>query len=83
MRVPKDYEQGNVVLTIQAERLFSVFINGSLVNYAGRPARGGNQLNLTPWIKFGEENEIELLSVYDKGEIKKISLDLYKTGRYP
>jgi len=79
--VPKDYGQGNVVLTIRAERVFSVLINGSLVTFAGRPSRGGNQLNLTPWIKFGEENEIELFSVYDKGEIKRISLDLYKARR--
>jgi hypothetical protein len=46
--------------------------------------RGGPTMNITPFLRYGEDNVIELVSPYDRYEVKHVSLDFYDpTLAYP
>ena len=77
--VPEQYKDRNIVLSISAERCFSVLINKTMVRFYNNIV-GGNELNLTPWIRFGQANDIELLSIYDKGEVHPSSAGYLPEG---
>jgi hypothetical protein len=82
--VPKENEGRTVMLSMEADRPFQTFVNGTRVEYSGRPwtnARVG--LNVTPWIHFGQSNRIQLVSMYNKGTMKRVALDFYPPGIYP
>jgi hypothetical protein len=59
--------------------LYGVMINGRLVRRLHHEVGTITSLNVTPWIKFGQENEIHLVrGSPGKGTIKKISLDFHE-----
>ena len=74
----------NVLLHVKAGGgIDGVIINGRCVR---QPQREQDYvLNLTPWIRFGQDNQMELLHGGGKGRdlIEKLSLDFYKPGVYP
>jgi len=86
INVPKEDENKTVMLAMEAGRPFHVFINGMMVRYScsnvpTTDARVG--LNITPWIRFGQDNRIHMISRYGKGTITRVALDLYEKGTYP
>jgi len=86
VNVPREDENKTVMLMMEAGRPFHIFINGTMVRYScanipSTNARVG--LNITPWIHFGEDNRIHLISTYGKGTITRVTLDLYEKGTYP
>jgi hypothetical protein len=84
INVPKEDEGGTVMLTMQADRPFQTYINGSLVQYSGTPTQNSHVgLNVTPWIRFGQDNRIQLVSRYDRGSMARVALDFYDVGTYP
>jgi hypothetical protein len=63
-------------------RIFGVIINGhAVVRFHHNIGREIN-LNITPWVKFGEDNEIVLVGS-DKVGINEISLEFHDKGTYP
>ena len=82
--VPKDYEGKTLVLIIRSERMFNLFVNGIYIPFIGGPNKGGNEINITPYVRYGETNDIQLVSHYDKGNISYLSLHVYeKSMKYP
>ena len=82
--VSKDYEGKTVMLSMDADRPFQAFINGTRVEYSGRPWIDAHvELNITPWIRFGQDNRIQLVSTYNKGTMNDVTLDFYTPGVYP
>ena len=88
--IPADQKGNNVLLTVQGEGDSSpggFLVNGRYIG-ASTPARGGAyhlQLNIAPWVRYGEENEIEFLNwdMRRGGKIYSISMDFHKPGIYP
>ena len=82
--VSRELEGKTAVLTMRSQRAFSVFVNGTYLPFSGGPTKNGNIMNITPFLRYGQDNAIELVSVYDKGEVKQVSLDFYdKSAGYP
>ena len=43
----------------------------------GGPTKNGNAIVITPFLRYGADNAIELVSVYDHCEVRHVSLDFY------
>ncbi len=92
IEIPDKFRGKNVVVHLEfdGEGPQGVVINGkwmrkSFQNYGSRL-----DFNITPWVKFGEENEIELAYVSDgrgqgpgKFNIKHVSLDIFEPQVFP
>jgi len=65
--------------------LTGVIINGRWVRQDHHQTAKEWVLNITPWVKFGEDNEIQVgrLPGPGSGSIDKLSLDFYEPGTYP
>ena len=84
INVPQADAGKTVMLVEDADRPFNAYVNGTLVQYGEIPSAACHlELNVTPWIHFGQENRIQLVSVYGRGAISRIALDLYEPGTYP
>jgi hypothetical protein len=84
INVPKENDGKTVMLMTQSDRPFQTYINGARVEYSGTPTSSAHVgINITPWIKFGQDNRIQLVSVYGKGSVGRIALDMYAPGIYP
>jgi hypothetical protein len=74
----------NVMLATESDRPFQAFVNGTLVQYSGPwDANSRVGINITPWIHFGQDNRIQLVSIYNKGALSRVALDLYDPAVYP
>jgi len=62
--------------------LHGLIINGRFVSPHHHYLSPEQNLNVTPWIKFGQDNELILLSG-GKGTLKEVSLEFHKKGTYP
>jgi len=82
--IPEAQRPRNVILNIVADgALIGVNFNGRYLSRSALDPRF--QFNVTPWVKFGEENRIELINDNGPGSgtIKSISLDFYDKDKYP
>jgi hypothetical protein len=77
VQVPKEFEGQTLVVVIRSERMFGLFVNGTYIPFAGGPNKGGNEINVTPFVRCGQANDIELVSWYDKGNVSYVSLHAY------
>ena len=83
--IPQSFAGNNVVLNVDAEGgrgVLGVLINGYFISHEISSLHF--QINVTPWVLFGKENEIELVN-FDCGpvNIKNVSLELHAKGVYP
>lgn len=63
---------------------YGVMVNGRLVRRLHHEVGTVTRLNVTPWIQFGQENELHLTRASPgKGAIKRISLDFFEPGTTP
>jgi hypothetical protein len=60
-----------------------MIINGRYVSPAGNFMSSDVNMNITPWVKFGQENELIIFNIYNTGTIKEISLEFHDKGTYP
>jgi len=82
--VPGGCEGRILVVVIRSERMFGLFVNRTYIPFNGGPNKGGNEINITPFIRCGEKNDIELVSWYDRGSISYLSLHVYdRESKYP
>jgi hypothetical protein len=82
--VPREEKGKTAMLSVEADRPFQAFINGTLVEYSGRPWMDSHvEMNITPWIHFGADNRVQLVSTYNHGTMRHIDLDFYSPGVYP
>jgi hypothetical protein len=61
-------------------KIIGALVNGRFVRRYHRITTDRFQLNITPWIRFGEENEIELIRHWDEsrgGDIRSVGLSIY------
>jgi hypothetical protein len=59
--------------------IYYVMVNGRLIRRLHHEVGTITSLNVTPWIKFGQENEIHIVrGSPGKGIIKRISLDFFE-----
>jgi hypothetical protein len=69
---------------MRATRAFSLFINGTFIPFSGGPTKNGNVIAITPFLHYGADNVIELVSVYDHCDVQHVSLDFYDPAvHYP
>jgi hypothetical protein len=73
-----------VVLHVMADNGFikGVIINGRFVPRFHHNIGPEINLNITPWVKFGQDNEF-LIMGGDKGKITELSLEFHDRGTYP
>jgi hypothetical protein len=86
INVPKEDEGKTVMLMQEAGRPFHAFINGTLVRYSSGniPSSDAHTgINITPWIHFGQDNRIHIISNYPTGTVTRMALDFYDKGTYP
>lgn len=84
--IPKDQQGKRVVLDMSAPRPWlGVIINGRWVSRHGHVIGDRSHLDITPWVKFGEDNEFDLIisGGGGKGEIQALGLNFYEEGVYP
>ena len=83
IEIPASFEgldDPQIYLDADAENLIGFMVNGRFVRRYHRITSNRFQLNVTPWIKFGESNEIELVNYWrgrDSGEVRSIEIDVY------
>ncbi len=84
--VPAGYRGKNAVLTVDGSReLVSVIINGTSVRRHHHKLGERWSLNLTPWVRFGADNEIQIVT-WEKpaaGDVREISLGFFDPQVYP
>ncbi len=86
VEIPEVYKDYGIILSIDATGpLTGVLVNGNWVRRLHHHIGSRFDLNITPWIKFGEPNEIELVCMQGtgKGLVKAINLKFYEAGTYP
>ncbi|HEX3133354.1 MAG TPA: hypothetical protein VHX44_07190, partial [Planctomycetota bacterium] len=71
-------------VSIIATRAFGLFVNSTYLPFSGGPTKNGCVVNVTPFLHYDADNVIELVSPYDRCEVKHVSLDFYDPGlAYP
>ncbi|MBA3937700.1 MAG: hypothetical protein H0X38_09575, partial [Planctomycetes bacterium] len=80
VNVPAEHRGQTAVVTIRATRAFGLIVNGTYIPYSGGPTKNGNVLAITPFLRYGADNVIELISAYDRCEVSHVSLDFYDPG---
>jgi hypothetical protein len=84
INVPADAAGKTIMLVEDMDRPFQAYVNGVLCSYSGIPSSNAHlQLNITPFLHPGADNRIQLVSVYNRGTIGRLALDLYEPGTYP
>lgn len=84
--LPSDFDGRNGVIHIEADApVLGVLVNGHWVRRFHHLFEPRFHLNITPWLKFGEENQIELVGNQGslKGSIDRVTLELYDPEVYP
>ena len=79
--IPASFARQTAMINVETETQFGIYgvmINGRLVRRLHHEVGTVTSLNVTPWIKFGQENEIHITrSSPGKGAIKKVTLDFH------
>ena len=86
VQIPEDYKGSNVVIDVQSEGpVLGVMVNGKWLRRFHHLFEPRFHLNITPWIKFGEVNEIELVcsDKPKKASIQSVNLNFYDSPEYP
>ena len=82
--MPQENAGKTVLLVEDAERPFTAYVNGTLCQFSGIPSSNPHvEINITPFIHFGQDNRIQVVSVYGKGNVGRFALDLYDPAAYP
>ncbi len=84
--VPAQYSGKAAVLNVDGTGpLLGVLINGHWGRRFHHMIGPRWNLNLTPWMKFGEANEIELVcnGHVGQGKVNALSLDFHEPGVFP
>ncbi|MFA6962256.1 MAG: hypothetical protein WC205_15995 [Opitutaceae bacterium] len=84
--VPEEQRGRNVMLEVEATgTLTGVLVNGTWLRRLHHHIGTRFDLNITPWIKFGEENEIELVCMQGagSGEVRFVRLGFHRPELYP
>ncbi len=77
VNVPKPLQGRTAVVSVASTRAFGLIVNGTYIPFSGGPAKNGNAMAITPFLRYGEDNQIELVSPYDHCEVRHVSLDFY------
>ena len=75
--IPEEQRNRRVVVNVDADvkaGVEAVMINGQLLSESKRLVSDRWQIDVTPWVRFGQENEIELVSVGSSAPIRDVSL---------
>lgn len=84
--IPADKASKNVILRVKTTgRLVGVNINGHWVRRFHHIIGERFDLNITPWVKFGQPNEVELASMDGpaSGTLSEVFLDFHNKDSYP
>ena len=88
-RVPVAAAWSGQTAVIQVETetqcgIFGVMVNGRLVRRLHHEVGTVTSLNVTPWVRFGQENEIHITrNSPGKGVVKRVALNFFEPGVYP
>ena len=85
VKIPANLSPFNVVVDVNSDGgkgIEGVIINGFFVKH--EISAQHFQVNVTPWVKFGEDNEIELVN-YGNGKVnvRKVTLEFHNKEHYP
>jgi hypothetical protein len=85
INIPATAAKQTVLLRFEkVGRIAGAIINGTYVGQSHVPDCPTFDLNLTPWIKFGEDNKFEIVAgAKVQMDVAKIALDFYDPGTYP
>ena len=86
IRIPAAQYGRNVMLAVTQEgRVTGVIVNGSYLRRHHHAIGPRTDLNVTPWVRFGEDNEIVLVSgnAPSTGRVDSVALHFFDKGVYP
>ena len=86
IEVPASEAGKNVVLRADVTgALAGVLVNGHWVRRLHHIIGTRFDLNVTPWVRFGQNNTIELVSMNEptQGQVKTVRLDFHQPENYP
>ena len=82
--IDKVHKNQNVVIHLEAANSrFAIMVNGRRINSSELWRGHSFQFNVTPIVKFGEENLIEIVCSNGDKEISKIEIRYYAKGVFP
>jgi hypothetical protein len=80
--VPAAWSGQTAMMDVETETQFGIYgvmVNGRLVRRLHHEVGTVTSLNVTPWIKFGQENELHIVrGTPGKGAIKRVALQFHK-----
>ena len=79
--IPAEYKNDKVYFEMESSsQIIGVLVNGHWIRRHHHRIGGLTHINITPWVKFGQENELEIVSWLGKsrGEVKQIELYFYQ-----
>ena len=87
MSLPAAWSGQTVVINVETETqcgIFGVMVNGRLVRRLHHEVGTITSLNVTPWVRCGQGNEIHIVrGSPGKGAIKRVSLAFFEPRLYP
>jgi hypothetical protein len=86
VRVGPQYKGLNAIVHVEADNaLNSVIVNGVFVRRHHHGFGGETNLNVTPWLHYGQDNKIEIVRWGGPGTVRveKVELRFYRRGVYP
>jgi hypothetical protein len=85
VKISAAHEKQNVVVRVSADNssIYGVIINGTWITRFHHHLGNAFDIAITPYVKFGADNEIILFGGADKRTLKSVSLDYYAKGTYP
>jgi hypothetical protein len=85
VKIDASHANRNVVVHAVADNypLAGVLINGRFVLRFRHNIGSEVNLNITPWVKFGQDNELILVSNGGNGTLREVSLEFHARESYP
>jgi hypothetical protein len=82
VRVDTDEASRTVVAHVLGSGIRGIIINGRFVASQHDQPSNEENLNITPWVKFGQDNEL-MVTGSGNGAIQEVSLEFHDKGTYP
>jgi hypothetical protein len=85
VNIPASHAKQTVLMHFEfTGRISGAIINGTYISQSHVPNCPSFDLNVTPWIKFGQDNKVEIVSGgRSQANVTKIAFDFYDPGTYP
>jgi hypothetical protein len=83
VNVDATHASQTAVLRIGATDIYGVIVNGTWISRFHHHIGNDFDIAITPYVKFGQDNQIVLFGGGNAHTVKNLSLEYYAKGTYP